>query len=44
MTPQPNIYPLGSFELVAAQNWFEEVRHLTAAARQVAAGSKHCVS
>ena len=30
MTRQANVYPLRATELVVVQNWFEDVRHLTA--------------
>ena len=33
MTRQPNVYPLRATELVVVQNWFEDVRRLTAAGR-----------
>jgi hypothetical protein len=32
MTRQLNVYPLEASELIVVQNWFEEVRRLTAAA------------
>jgi hypothetical protein len=33
MTRKPNLFPLRATELVVVQNWFEDVRRLTAAAR-----------
>ena len=33
MTRQPNVYPLRATELVVVQNWFEEVRRLTASGK-----------
>lgn len=37
MARQPNIYPLRATELAVVQNWFEDVRRLTAAAKRVGA-------
>jgi hypothetical protein len=32
MTRQPNVYPMRATELVVFENWFEELRRLTAGA------------
>ncbi len=33
MTRKPNLFPLRATELVVVQNWFEDVRRLTATAK-----------